>query len=56
MSFNYGGIPSKTNTPLLYVSLGKPPQFYGTNYVKWNHCMRGHLYSHYPSIWNVVIK
>ena len=32
----------------------KSPHFDGTNYSKWRHNMRGHLYSLHPSIWNVV--
>jgi hypothetical protein len=45
-------IPS--NTPLLSVSLGKPPHIDGTSYSKWSHNIRGHLYSLHPSIWNIV--
>lgn len=54
MSFNYNHIPSNTTTPLLLVSLGTPPQFGKTNYSKWSHSMRDHLYSLHLSIWNVV--
>lgn len=54
MSFNYNCIPSNTTTPLLSFSLGKLPHFDGTNYFKWSHSMREHLYSFHPSIWHIL--
>jgi hypothetical protein len=50
MSLNYSRIPQNTTTPLLSVSLGKPPHFDGEEYSWWSHSMRRHLYSLHPSI------
>lgn len=54
ISFNYNHIPSNTTTPLLFVSLEKPPQFDGTNYSRWSHSMIGHLCLPHPNIWYIV--
>jgi hypothetical protein len=50
MSLNYSRVPPNTTTPLLSVSLGKPPHFDGEDYSWWSHSMRIHLYSLHPSI------
>jgi hypothetical protein len=40
--------------PLLSVSLGKPPVFYGEDYCRWSDKMRHHLTSLHASIWDIV--
>jgi hypothetical protein len=47
-------IPRYSNTQLLSVPLGKPPNFDGENYSWWSHKIKSHLYSLHPSIWDVV--
>jgi hypothetical protein len=42
------------HTPLLFVSLGKPPMFDGEDYNMWTDKMRHHLTSLHTSIWDVV--
>jgi hypothetical protein len=42
------------HTPLLFVSLGKPPIFEGEYYNMWSDKMRHHLTSLHASIWDVV--
>jgi hypothetical protein len=42
------------HAPLLSVTLGKPPVFYGEDYSMWSVKMKGHLTSLYESIWDVV--
>jgi hypothetical protein len=42
------------HTPLLSVSLGKPPTFDGEDYARWSDMMRYHLTSLHKSIWDVV--
>jgi hypothetical protein len=44
-SFNYSLIPRNSNAQLLFIPLGKPPQFDGEDYSRWSHKMRRHLYS-----------
>jgi hypothetical protein len=41
-------------TPLLSVSLGKPPYFDGEDYCMWSNKMRHHLTSLHESIWDIV--
>jgi hypothetical protein len=41
-------------TPLLSVSLGKPPYFDGEHYCIWSDKMRHHLTSLHESIWDIV--
>jgi hypothetical protein len=41
-------------TPLLSVSLGKPPCFDGEDYSMWSDKMRHHLTSLHASIWDIV--
>ena len=41
-------------TPLLSVSLGKPPVFYDEDYCMWSYKMRHHLTSLHTSIWDIV--
>jgi hypothetical protein len=41
-------------TPLLSVSLGKPPVFYGEDYCMWSDKMRHHLTLLHASIWDIV--
>ena len=41
-------------TPLLSVSLGKPPVFYGEDYCMWSDKMRHHLTSLHSSIWDII--
>jgi hypothetical protein len=53
-SFSYFRIPRYSNTQLLSVPLGKPPNFDGENYSWWSHKIKSHLYSLHPSIWDVV--
>jgi hypothetical protein len=48
----YPHIPK--HTPLLFVSLGKPPTFDGEDYSRWSDMMRYHLTSLHKSIWDVV--
>jgi hypothetical protein len=48
----YPRIPK--HTPLLSVSLGKPPTFDGEDYSRWSDMMRYHLTSLHKSIWDVV--
>jgi hypothetical protein len=48
----YPRIPK--HTPLLSVSLGKPPTFDGEDYAMWSDLMRFHLTSLHKSIWDVV--
>jgi hypothetical protein len=42
------------HTPLLSVSLGKPPVFYGEDYCMWSDKIRHHLTSLHASIWDIV--
>jgi hypothetical protein len=42
------------HTPLLSVSLGKPPFFYGEDYCMWSDKIRHHLTSLHKSIWDIV--
>jgi hypothetical protein len=42
------------HTPLLSIPLGKPPVFYGEDYIRWSDMMRYHLTSLHTSIWAVV--
>jgi hypothetical protein len=42
------------HTPLLFVTLGKPPVFYGEDYCMWSDKMRHHLTSLHASIWDIV--
>jgi hypothetical protein len=42
------------HTPLLSVSLGKPPVFYGEDYCTWSDKMRHHLTSLHSSIWTLL--
>src|SRR5688500_5937971 len=53
-SFDYSRIPQSTNAHLLSIPLGKPPHFDGEDYGFWSHKMRSHLFSLYPSIWEIV--
>jgi hypothetical protein len=53
-SFDYSRIPHSSNTHLLSIPLGKPPQFDGEDYEFWSHKMRSHLFSLHPSIWEIV--
>ena len=48
----YPRIPK--HTPLLSVSLGKPPTFDGEDYARWSDMMRYHLTSLHKSIWDIV--
>jgi hypothetical protein len=41
-------------TPLLFVTLGKPPYFDGEDYCMWSDKMRHHLTSLHESIWDIV--
>jgi hypothetical protein len=41
-------------TPLLSISLGKPPIFYGEDYCMWSDKLRHHLTSLHASIWDIV--
>jgi hypothetical protein len=41
-------------TPLLSVSLGKPPVFDGEDYCMWSDKMRHHLTSLHSSIWDII--
>jgi hypothetical protein len=42
------------HTPLLSVSLGKPPVFDGEDYCMWSDKMRHHLTSLHASIWDII--
>jgi hypothetical protein len=42
------------HTPLLSVSLGKPPTFNGEDYSRWSEMMKYHLTSLHTSIWHIV--
>jgi hypothetical protein len=53
-SFDYSRIPFNSNAHLLSIPLGKPPHFDGEDYSFWSHKMRSHLFSLYPSIWEIV--
>jgi hypothetical protein len=53
-SFGYSRIPYNSNAHLLSIPLGKPPHFDGEDYSFWSHKMRSHLFSLYPSIWEIV--
>jgi hypothetical protein len=53
-SFDYSRIPFNSNAHLLSILLGKPPHFDGEDYSFWSHKMRSHLFSLYPSIWEIV--
>jgi hypothetical protein len=53
-SFDYSRIPYNSNAHLLSIPLGKPPHFDGEDYAVWSHKMRSHLFSLYPSIWEIV--
>jgi hypothetical protein len=46
--------PISKRTPLLSVTLGKPPVFYGEDYCMWSDKMRHHLTSLHASIWDIV--
>jgi hypothetical protein len=50
--FRYPCIPK--HTPILFVPLGKPPQFDGEDYSWWSVKMKRHLYSLHLSIWDIV--
>jgi hypothetical protein len=52
MPFCYPRISKRT--PLLSVSLGKPPFFEGEDYCMWSDKMRHHLTSLHKSIWDIV--
>jgi hypothetical protein len=53
-SFDYSRIPYNSNAHLLSIPPGKPPHFDGEDYAFWSHKMRSHLFSLYPSIWEIV--
>jgi hypothetical protein len=53
-SFDYSRIPYNSNAHLLSIPLGKPPHFDGEDYSFWSHKIRSHLFSLYPSIWEIV--
>jgi hypothetical protein len=53
-SFDYSRIPYNSNAHLLSILLGKPPHFDGEDYSFWSHKMCSHLFSLYPSIWEIV--
>jgi hypothetical protein len=53
-SFDYYRIPYISNAHLLSIPLGKPPHFDGEDYSFWSHKMPSHLFSHHPSIWEIV--
>src|SRR5688572_4700200 len=42
------------HTPLLSVTLGKPPVFNGEDYCMWSDKMRHHLTSLHASIWDII--
>jgi hypothetical protein len=42
------------HTPLLFVTLGKPPTFNGEDYSRWSEMMKYHLTSLHTSIWDIV--
>jgi hypothetical protein len=52
MPLRYSRISKRT--PLLSVSLGKPPCFDGEDYSMWSDKMRHHLTSLHASIWDIV--
>jgi hypothetical protein len=52
MPLCYPRIPKRT--PLLSVSLGKPPYFDGEDYCMWGDKTRHHLTSLHESIWDIV--
>jgi hypothetical protein len=52
MSLRFSHISKRT--PLLSVSLGKPPCFDGEDYFMWSDKMKHHLTSLHESIWNIV--
>jgi hypothetical protein len=53
-SFDYSRIPYNSNAHLLFIPLGNPPHFDGEDYSFWSHKMHSHLFSLYPSIWEIV--
>jgi hypothetical protein len=53
-SFDYSRIPHSSNAHLLSIPFGKYPHFDGGDYGFWSHKMRSHLFSLYPSIWEIV--
>jgi hypothetical protein len=53
-SFDYSCIPYNSIAHLLSIPLSKPPHFDGEDYYFWSHKMCSHLFSLYPSIWEVV--
>jgi hypothetical protein len=52
--FNYSCIPYNVNAHLLSIPDGKPPHFDGADYSWRSHKIHNHLFSFYPSIWDVV--
>jgi hypothetical protein len=52
MSFNYDNMPS--TTAYTSIPIGKSPNFDGTCYNQWKHCMKNYLYSISPKVWQVV--
>jgi hypothetical protein len=52
MPLRYPCIPKCA--PLLFVPLGKPPDFDGEDYCMWSDKMRHHLTSLHESIWDIV--
>jgi hypothetical protein len=52
-SFDYSCIPCNSNAHLLSIPLGKPPHYDGVEYSFWSHKMLSHLFSLYPSIWEI---
>jgi hypothetical protein len=52
MSFNYDNMSS--TTAYTSIPVGKAPDFDGTWYNQWKHCMKNYLYSISPEVWQVV--
>jgi hypothetical protein len=48
MSFNYDNMPS--TTAYTSIPVGKAPNFDGTCYNQWKHCMKKYLYSNSPKV------
>jgi hypothetical protein len=52
MPFNYDNMPS--TTAYTSIPVGKAPNFDGTYYNQWKHCMKNYLYFILPEVWQVV--
>jgi hypothetical protein len=52
MPFSYDNMPS--TIAYTFIPVGKAPNFDGTCYNQWKHCMKNYLYSISPEVWKVI--